>query len=186
MTFDEFSNFTMAYRSYYSQYNPFVNDYAVKLWFRALKDIPYQVITTTLDQWVLTNSKAPTIADLRGTAVEVTGEKSVDYGEAWETVCKQIRKYGYMRQDEAMEDLKQKDETIYLAAKYIGYQKLCESENVEADRANFRMIYEREADKANKERSLKEETRNEINILQELAKRKKLEGGAGNLLEFGS
>ena len=65
-----------------------------------------------------------------------------DWGEAWESVLMAIRKFGYMQEEEALESM---DDVTRKCVKRIGFNNICMSENITADRANFRMIYEQEA-----------------------------------------
>jgi len=85
-----------------------------------------------------TKNFPPTIADLRqicfNTVVDIK-----DYGAAWESVMKAIRFYGSYRETEALESL---DELTRECVKRLGFKEICLSENVVADRANFRQIYE--------------------------------------------
>ena len=52
---------------------------------------------------------------------------------------KAIRMYGYYRPEQAMDSL---DDLTRETVRRLGFQTLCLSENQEADRANFRRIYE--------------------------------------------
>lgn len=178
MTREEFAKFVVPMRSYFPTNNPFTDKYAMELWYDALNDIDYKVICVALKKWVMTNKFPPTIADLRGMAAEVTGNVTPSYGEAWETLRKKIGKFGYMREEEAMEELKGIDEILWKTTKAIGWQKICVSDNQEADRANFRMIYEQEAKRADRENSVKQEVKNAENLLRKIeehAEQKNLE-----------
>jgi hypothetical protein len=62
-----------------------------------------------------------------------------DWGNGWEQVENAIRYYGTYRASEALESF---DEVTREVVKRLGFNNLCLSENVQADRANFRMIYE--------------------------------------------
>ena len=61
-----------------------------------------------------------------------------------------------MQVSEALDSL---DELTRRCVKRIGFQNICTSENVTADRANFRMIYETEAGKRKFENQLPERIR---------------------------
>lgn len=178
MTREEFAKFVAPMRSYFPTNNPFTDMYAMELWYDALNDIDYRVICVALKKWVMTNTFPPTIADLRSMAAEVTGNVTPSYGEAWETLRKKIGKFGYMREEEALEELKGIDEILWKTTKAIGWQKICVSDNPEADRANFRMIYEQEAKRADRENSVKQEVKNAENLLRKIeehAEQKNLE-----------
>lgn len=138
MTKEEFSKVAMALRTYYPNQSILPNNAAMELWFKQLQDIPYQVCTLALNKWVAVNKWAPTIADLREAAMEVSTKELPDWSEAWETVIKNIQKYGFYRAVEGKEAL---TGITRQTVERIGYIHLCNSENIIADRANFRDIY---------------------------------------------
>ena len=55
-----------------------------------------------------------------------------------------VRHYGYYREAEALESM---DEITREACKRIGFINICLSENITADRACFRQIYEQIAER---------------------------------------
>ena len=92
-----------------------------------------------LRKWVNTNKWSPSIAELREMAVDIQYGESLTWGESWERAVGAIRKYGSYRPKEALESL---DPITRKCVESLGYRELCMSENVMADRANFRMIFE--------------------------------------------
>lgn len=135
----EFSQIAKAIKTYYpSSPGLFPNMAAVELWYTHLQDIPYQVCTLAVNQWVAVNKWPPTIADLREAAMDVSTQELPDWSEAWETVIKNIQKYGFYRVNEGKEAL---TGITRQTVERIGYIHLCNSENITADRANFRDIY---------------------------------------------
>ena len=156
MTKKEFAIFSMALKTYYPRENILPNEQAMELWFFQLQDIPYDVAQAGLQKWVALNKWSPSIADIREMASGITQGDLPDWGDAWEEVCKAIRRYGSYRSEEALESL---SPLTRKATQRIGFTNLCLSENQSADRANFRMIYEqmaeREKNDAKLPRSLK-------------------------------
>lgn len=135
----EFSQIAKAIKTYYpSSPGLFPNMAAVELWYTHLQDIPYQVCTLAVNRWVATNKWPPTIADLRESAMDVLSNEIPDWSEAWESVMKNIQKYGFYRASEGKEAL---TGIARQTVERIGYIHLCNSENITADRANFRDIY---------------------------------------------
>ena len=151
MTKKEFAMFTMALKTYYPRENLLPNEQAMELWFKQLEDIPYQVAETGLNKWVALNKWSPSIADIREMASEIVNGELPDWGDAWEEVCKAIRCYGSYRALEALESL---SPLARKATERMGFTNLCMSENVSADRANFRMIYENLAEREKKDAQL--------------------------------
>lgn len=141
----EFAIFASALRTYYPKENLLPNEQAMQLWFNQLSDIPYKVAEVTLNKWVATNKWSPSIADIREQATGLTHGEAKEWGEAWQDVLRAIRLYGSYEELKALDSL---DEITRKTVKHLGYRNLCFSENIQNDRANFRMIYEREQERA--------------------------------------
>lgn len=144
----EFGVFAMALKTYYPRENLLPNNQAMELWFKQLSDIPYQVAETGLNKWVSLNKWSPSIADIREMSNSIAHGELPDWGDAWEEVCKSIRKYGSYNAREGLESL---SPLTRKATERIGYTNLCMSVNPSSDRANFRMIYEQLAEREKKE-----------------------------------
>lgn len=144
----EFSIFASALRTYYPKEKLLPNEQAIELWYNQLKDIPYNIASATLEKWVAIEKWSPSIADLRKTAVEIVNGTTYDWGEGWGQVEKAIRKYGMYNEAEAMESM---DDITRQTVKRLGFINICTSDNYQADRANFRMIYEQLAEKKEKD-----------------------------------
>jgi hypothetical protein len=120
----------------------------MELWYMQLCDIDYQIMTTALNKWVATNKWAPTIADLRESAYTITDPGIPDWDAAYETVRKNIRKYGFYNAEDGLAEL---SGVTLETVKRIGYTNMCLSDNPTATRANFREIYNRLAERARSE-----------------------------------
>lgn len=140
----EFAQFAMALKTYFPREQLLPNNQAMELWFRMLQDIDYKIAEIALTKWVATNKWSPSIAEIRSMAAEITVGSISDWGEGWEQVLTAIRKYGMYQVDEAMNSF---DEITREACKRLGFQNICMSENINQDRANFRMIYEQLAER---------------------------------------
>ena len=138
----EFALFASALRTYYPKEKLLPNEQAIELWYKQLNDIPYEVAEVTLNKWVATNKWSPSIADIREQAIDVTQGAAKEWGEAWQDVLRAIRYYGSYKELEALESL---DETTRKVVKRLGFRNLCFSEDISVERANFRMIYEQQA-----------------------------------------
>lgn len=137
----EFAIFASALRTYYPKENILPNEQALQLWFNQLNDISYDVAEVTLNKWVATNKWSPSIADIREQATDITQGAAKDWGDAWQDVLRAIRLYGSYEELKALESL---DETTRKVVKRLGFRNLCFSEDIQVDRANFRMIYEQQ------------------------------------------
>ena len=135
----EFAIFADALRTYYPKEQILPNQAAMRLWYDALNDIPFEVASATLQKWAVLNRWSPAISDIREGALNITGGNITDWGEAWQAVLKSIGRYGMHRETEALNSLEPLTQDC---VRRLGYKNLCLSENISADRANFRNLYE--------------------------------------------
>ena len=156
MTKKEFALLASALKTYYPKETLLPNEQALALWYGQLQDIPYNVAELAINKWVATNKWSPTIADIREQAAEISQGKIDDWGAAWEKVIKSISTYGIYRADEAMTML---DDITRRCVRRLGFNNLCLSENIAADRANFRIIYEQEVNRVKEEKQIPETMR---------------------------
>lgn len=163
MTKQEFGQFVMALKTYYPRESLLPNNQAIELWYRQLSDIPYNVAEIALNKWVATNKWSPSIADIREMATDVQCGYRPDWGEGWKQVQLAIRKYGSYEPQKAFESM---DEITKQCVKQLGWRNLCMSENETADRANFRMIYERLIERKRQDAQLPEGLKMLINQMQ--------------------
>ena len=147
----EFAQFVMALKTYYPRENLLPNNQAMELWYRQLQDIPYQVAEAALNKWVATNKWSPSIADIREITATVQKGEIPDWGEGWEQVIKAISKYGMYQIREAMESF---DPITRRCVERLGFRNICLSEDINQDRANFRMIYQQLAERKQKEQQI--------------------------------
>lgn len=162
MTSQEGAMLCMAVKTYYPRENLFPNQQSVELWYRQLQDLEYKVVSAALNKWVATNRWSPTIADLRDYSTGITAGEESDWGDGWREVTRAIRYFGYAREDEALASMSELSRAV---VKDLGYQKLCTSENEDADRANFRMIYEQRSKRAKEDRVLPDKLKGLIESL---------------------
>lgn len=142
MTRQEFNGFVKAMRTYYKKEQLFSNEAEIELWYRQLNDIPNRVATAALDKWVNISKWSPTIADIREMTVDVKRGDAPDWSEGWMKVNLAIKRYGRYRPAEAMESL---DPITRKAVKNLGFQNLCDTEDIGYYTRRFQQIFETEA-----------------------------------------
>lgn len=152
----EFAVFVAALKTFYPRENLLPNQQAAELWYRELCDLPYNVAETALREYVHLNKWPPTIADIRERAAGIRNGASPDWGEGWNQLQAAIRRYGVYRPEEAVERLKG---TIREVVERLGFRELCLSENVTADRARFKDLYEKIAERKRKDEQLSQSVR---------------------------
>lgn len=135
----EFAIFADALKTYYPRETLLPNPQAMELWFRELQDIPFPVAEAALRKWVSTQKWSPSIAEIRELSSSIAHGDIPDWGEGWNQVQKAIKRFGSYRPKEALESL---DPLTRETVERLGFRELCMSENITADRANFRIVYE--------------------------------------------
>ena len=134
----EFATLVLAMQAMYG--DEFIGtEEAMDVWFALLHDLDYQILSKALQKYMLTNKFKPTVAELREIYANLICPVVSDWSEGWEMVSKAIGQYGMYRTEEAMESF---DEVTREAVKRLGFQNICLSENIVADRARFAEIYQ--------------------------------------------
>lgn len=144
----EFAIFADALKTYFPRENLLPNEQAMELWYRELCDIPYKVAEVALRKWVNNNKWSPSIFEIRELSANITTGNIPDWGEGWKQVLKAIRMFGMYEPTKALDSM---DELTREAVKRLGFRELCLSEDIDIDRANFRMIYEQLAKRKQEE-----------------------------------
>ena len=147
----EFSKFAMALKTYYPKDVLLPNEQAMSLWYEQLKDIPYDRICIFLNNWVSTEKWSPAISDIKAGVAEIDNGIIDDWGKGWQEVIKSIQNYGYYRESDALNSMSDITREV---VKRLGFQNICLSENISADRANFRNLYIELTEKKRHERVL--------------------------------
>lgn len=148
MTFDEFKILVKGMKAVYTSPNFLPDADSIKIWYQMLRDLEYRTANVAIQKYMMTNKFPPTIADIRELSTTVQHGELPDWGEGWEQVLQAIRKYGSYRPQEAMDSM---DELTRQCVERLGFKNICMSENINTDRANFRMIYEQLASRKQKE-----------------------------------
>ena len=168
MIFDEWKILVKGLKSAYPSPNFLPDADSVKIWYQLLSDIDYEAANVAIQKHILVNRFPPTIADIREQAVSViAGDKPI-WSDGWEEVLRAIRKYGMYREAEALDSM---TDITRQAVKRLGWKEICCSENLMADRSNFRMIFEQIADR---EQSNKQIPVKVMNLIGEIQKKQKM------------
>lgn len=151
---------------------------SLDVWYGMLKDLDYVPVRNAVQEIIATSKYAPSIAEIREKATQRVTEQVPEWGDAWEEVLKAIRRHGYMQELDALNSM---SEITRRCVKRLGWQNICMSENITADRANFRTIYEKEMQSKRTEMQIPISVRNEKMILleQAIGNVSGLIGGAG-------
>ena len=111
-------------------------------WSLLLGDMPYEIAKAAVIKVCRSSRFFPSVAEIVDAAHELDPrtDKLPTAAEAWEEVKKLLSSVGpYVSEKRPLIFSCQ---TVGRAARSIGWQQLCNSENPEADRAHFMRIYE--------------------------------------------
>lgn len=158
MTANEFATISMALKAAYPASNLMPDKQSKEVWYTMLSDLDYTVCMTAIKDIMSNNKYAPSISEIREKCTAMTSEPIKDYGEAWESVLRAIRLYGWPQELKALDSM---DEITRKCVKRIGFINICKSEYITADRANFRMIYETEAKRIKADNQLPTQIKND-------------------------
>lgn len=139
--------------------NARVTDQTVECYVSFLKDIPIETLTAAVEQCVIESEFMPTVAKIRSKALELSTPQRPVATEAYGVLQDTISRTGFYRTPHFDDPL------IARCVAALGWQNLCTSENLVADRARFIEMYqqlvecEREHAKLGpKARALREQT----------------------------
>jgi hypothetical protein len=153
---EEFKILVKGMKAVYAQPTFIPDQDAFNIWFGMLQDIPYDVATNAVQKYMMTKTFPPTIADIRSIASQTVSAPIEDWGVGWEQVTRNIGRYGMCTYDpDRLEEcMNSFDPVTRKVVERLGWKDLCMSENIMADRANFRMIYEQVAERQKKENQI--------------------------------
>lgn len=143
MTSEEFVVLAKALKAAYGQQSFLADDESLKLWYRMLKDLDGSLVAAAIYSHICKNRFPPAISEIREQCAVIAMPQTRDWVEGWNAVQRAIGRWGMYRTEEALKALREEDPLTAEVAAMLGWQSLCMSENPTADRANFRICYER-------------------------------------------
>lgn len=138
MTFDEFKVLVKGMKAVYTSPNFLPDGDSIKIWFRMLQDLPYELANLSVQKYMLTNKFPPTIADIREVSANAMTNVS-DWSEAWGKV---VKCFGLFGADGIKEVEQYLDPVTFEAVKRMGWKDMCMSDAPDVLRAQFRQIYQ--------------------------------------------
>ncbi|MGB9660698.1 MAG: replicative helicase loader/inhibitor [Moorellaceae bacterium] len=150
-----------------------LRDGTAEAWYELLQDLPFDLALAATKK-VLSEQEfpgLPAVGKIRQAVATIMTSDVPSAAQAWGMVVQAIKRYGYYRQDEALETL---PERVREAVRCIGWQELCLSTEPEIVRAQFMRIYEQYAAREKQEYSVPAEVRA---LTARIAQQKALGGG---------
>ena len=141
----KFATLAIGIKSAYPNSKILEDNASMDFWYMMLKDIPYEIAENAVMEYICTSVFPPNIAEIRKLCMDRCKKPVLSFDDAWGSVQKAIREYGFYGAEKAFASF---DELTLSIVKNLGWSNLCLNENVDASRANFRMAYEAKAKEA--------------------------------------
>lgn len=121
-------------------YNKEFTEEQATVWYDFFKDEDFNNFRNAVKRIIPKKQFMPSIAELKS---EITLLKNpvlqIDTDEAWDKAITTIRRYGRYRQDEAMAAMP--DEHTRDVIRQIGFERICNSQNIEWERKLFKELF---------------------------------------------
>lgn len=138
----QFATLAIGIKSAYPASKILEENASMDFWYTMLQDIPYEIADNAILEHICTNVYPPNIAEIRKLCVERSQPPVLSFDEAWGIVQSALTTYGRENPNKAFSIM---DDLTLSVVKNLGWNRLCQSENMAADRANFREAYEAKA-----------------------------------------
>lgn len=160
----KFATLAIGIKSAYPNSKILEDNASMDFWYTMLKDIPYEIAENAVMEYICTSVFPPNIAEIRKLCMDRYKKPVLSFDDAWGSVQKAIREYGFYGAEKAFASF---DELTLSIVKNLGWSNLCLNENVDASRANFRIAYEAKAKEAQNINQLPDFVANNKAMLQE-------------------
>lgn len=109
------------------------------VWYEMLHDESFENFRQAIKNLIRTKQFMPSIADIKQEIARMTTPAlQLNVDEEWEKVRNALRSYGSYNEEKAMNSLNDYTRGI---VRMIGYQRLCQSENIEWERRTFKELF---------------------------------------------
>lgn len=146
MTREEFSMIVKGMKSVYAYQNFIADKDAFDMWYALLGDLDYKTASEATKEYMMTETRIPTPADIRNKVVNYATRDELTDSEAWALVSKALRNSAYDSKEQfnALPPLAQRavgsPEILYVMATSEGYNESVESSNF---KKTYRALQER-------------------------------------------
>ena len=123
------------------------------VWYGYFKDYPSEILEEAIKEVVSINQYFPSIAELKRTISEIANpDLKLNAHTEWQEVLEAIHKYGYYGAERARKKLK--PFTADIAFNSIGWNRMCDSTNIEWERKLFVEVFENKQYSISKNQSI--------------------------------
>lgn len=125
-------------------YNKEFNEEQATVWYEFFKNEDYEVFRTAVKRVIPKKQFIPSIAELKSEIALITNPiLQLNADDEWDKALSTIRRYGRYRKDEAMAALSDHNRAII---KQIGFERICNSENIEWERRLYKELFDDKQD----------------------------------------
>lgn len=135
-----FNSLMKGLRAAYPNFKLVDTKEGLEMWFQMLNHLKYEELSLAVQKHIATSKYPPSIADILDLANNLEEEK--DWSVGWNLVIRAIQNFGQYRELEALEYINKHDELAYKVARNLNFKNICNSFDLNIDRANFRKAYE--------------------------------------------
>lgn len=134
-------------------------DMAINVWCDMLGHEPYDLVLAAVKKLAYESQYPPTIADISKRIAEIKNPDVTTDAEAWGEVLKAISNHGVYDIEKALDSM---SEFTRKVVNTIGFKEICQSENQDTLRAQFRMAYNSMAQRKKQDELIPDDLRRRI------------------------
>lgn len=120
-------------------------EFIYKAWYRMLQDISDKSLLDAASRFVMEHPKLYPGDNFVAMIRQMAKPQMIETkGDCIELAFAMVQKYGYIREADAMKELKERSPLVAAAVQRIGFLELCRAENSEVIRGQLRAIFDDE------------------------------------------
>lgn len=150
ITREEFSLLVKGMKSVYSYPNFIADKEAFDMWYALLSDIDYPVLAKATKDYMMTESKLPTPADIRNRVMKSYTATELSDSEAWALVSNALRNSAYHAEEE-YEKLPELVKRAVGSPSILHEMGTAENYNESVESSNFKRTYRTLLDRSHEE-----------------------------------
>lgn len=148
---------TTLYQSF--KLDPSETDFAISVWHNMLGEFNFPDVAVAIKKLALESPYPPTVHEIVKRISELHLANIPNEAEAYGEVLRAVRVYGMYKEEEALASLTPLTRKV---TEQIGFKDICQTQNIDTIRAQFRMAYQTQAEEIKKNNLLPDKFRKEL------------------------
>ena len=118
-----------------------ISDETKEAWYQMLCDLPYQIAKAAFMRVLAQNEyqTLPPVGLIRRAALDLSAGPTLTAAEAWGIVLRAVHAFGFYQERKALESM---PENVAQVVKWMGWQEICHSDNLDVVRGQFIRMYD--------------------------------------------